>query len=59
MKIGVRFSRIKVDDGLIIEGHHRYLASLLGGVCLEVPPTKRTTANKISRREVVEIVKED
>lgn len=29
MATGIKFSNIKVADGLIIDGHHRYLASLL------------------------------
>lgn len=59
MKIGIRFSGIKVDGDLIIDGHHRYLASLLAGVCLERYPSNRTSATKVSEWEVVEFVKDD
>ena len=38
MKIGIKFSGIKVDGDLIIDGHHRYLASLLAEICPESTP---------------------
>lgn len=59
MKVGIKFSGIKVDGDLIIDGHHRYLASLLAGVCLEMHPSNRTSATKVSEWDVVEIVEDD
>jgi hypothetical protein len=59
MKIGIKFSGIKVDGDLIIDGHHRYLASLLAGVCLETLPSNRTSATKVTEWDVVEFVEED
>ena len=35
MKYGIRFSPIKVCDNLIIDGHHRYISSLLAGIEIE------------------------
>jgi hypothetical protein len=31
MTIGIKFPNIKTIDGLIVDGHHRYLASILLG----------------------------
>ena len=59
MKIGIKFSGIKVDGDLIIDGHHRYIASLLAGVCLEKYPSNKTSATKVSEWNVVEFVEED
>lgn len=59
MKIGIKFSGIKVDGNVIIDGHHRYLASLLAGVSLERYPSNRTSATKVFEWERVELVKDD
>ncbi len=34
MLVGIKFPSIKIDDNLIIDGHHRYLASLLANTDL-------------------------
>lgn len=39
MKGGIRFSNIKVENGTICDGHHRYIASLLAGVGIEIIPS--------------------
>ena len=39
MSIGIKFPSIKVDGDLIIDGHHRYLASLLAGKTLDTIPS--------------------
>ncbi len=59
MKIGIRFSGIKVADGLIIDGHHRYLASLLANFDLEQIPSSTTSATIITDWNLVEFVDED
>ena len=59
MKIGIKFSAIKVDGDLIIDGHHRYLASLLAEVCLEKHPSNRTSATKVSEWHIVEFDEDD
>jgi len=59
MKIGVKFSGIRVDGELIIDGHHRYLASLLAGVSLEMYPSIKTSATKIIEWNNVDFVKDD
>lgn len=44
MSIGIKFPSIKVDGDLIIDGHHRYLASLLVGCKLDTAPSIKTSA---------------
>jgi hypothetical protein len=44
MLVGIKFSAIKVDDNLICDGHHRYLASLLANITIEKVPTNSTSA---------------
>ena len=48
MSIGIKFPSIKVDHGLIIDGHHRYLASLLVGQKLDIAPSIKTSATIVS-----------
>ena len=59
MSIGIKFSGIKVDGDVIIDGHHRYLASLLAGVTLDKFPSSSTSATKITEWCSVEFVEED
>lgn len=47
MKIGIKFSDIKVHESVICDGHHRYLASLLANYPLDVSPSFLTSATKI------------
>ena len=44
MLVGIKFPSIKIDDNLIIDGHHRYLASLLANTDLETIPSNKTSA---------------
>lgn len=44
MLAGIKFSGIKVDNNLICDGHHRYLASLLANFSIERIPTIITPA---------------
>lgn len=39
MSFGIKFSGIKVDNNLIGDGHHRYLASLLANYAIAKIPT--------------------
>jgi hypothetical protein len=53
MKHGIRFSGIKVDGDLIIDGHHRYLAALVAGISLDIYPSSKTSATtEVSWNEV-------
>ena len=44
MLVGINFSGIKVENNLICDGHHRYLASLLANISIERIPTMITSA---------------
>ena len=55
MSIGIKFPSIKVDGDLIIDGHHRYVASLLAGKALETVPSIKTTATVVSEWNAVTI----
>lgn len=59
MIIGIKFSGIKVDGDVIIDGHHRYLASLLAGITLDIYPSNKTSATKVSDWKTVSFVEED
>ena len=59
MSIGIKFSGIKVADNLIIDGHHRYLASLLTNYELERIPSNTTSATVVTDWSLVEFVDED
>ena len=51
MLIGLTFGSISVDENVIINGHHRYLASLLTGYKLDQVAGIKTAA-KTSRLEI-------
>ncbi|MDX2173909.1 MAG: hypothetical protein SFY56_12375 [Bacteroidota bacterium] len=59
MLIGINFSSIKVADDLIIDGHHRYLASLLAGCDIERVMSNITSATKITKWNAIDYVEED
>lgn len=59
MKIGIEFSGIKVDGDLIIDGHHRYLASLIAGISLDRYPSCRTSATEVTDWSTVRLDTED
>ena len=44
MARGIKFDAIKVCDSLIIDGHHRYISSLLADVDLETLKSPKTSA---------------
>ncbi len=44
MSVGIRFSGIKVENSIIFDGHHRYLASLLAGISIERIAARNTSA---------------
>lgn len=43
----IKFSAIKVENALICDGHHRYIASLLANFTLDKVPGNITTATTI------------
>jgi hypothetical protein len=46
LKLGIKFAAIKIDDGLICDGHHRYIASLLADVDTPITKSFRTNASE-------------
>jgi hypothetical protein len=46
MKNGIQFTEIKIDDGLICDGHHRYIASLLANVNIATTHSFRTSTSQ-------------
>jgi hypothetical protein len=59
MLMGIKFSAIKVVDGLICDGHHRYLASLLAQFNIERIPTIISSATKAVDWKSVTFAEED
>jgi hypothetical protein len=59
MVIEIKFPSIKVYGDLIIDGHHRYLASLLAAVKLEKDPSNKTSATEITDWNAVVFDDED
>lgn len=47
MLAGINFSAIKVDNNLICDGHHRYLASLLANFSIERIPIISTPSTTV------------
>jgi hypothetical protein len=46
MLIGIKFDDIKICDDLIIDGHHRYLSSLITKSQINSVPGQKTSATK-------------
>jgi hypothetical protein len=59
MSIGLTFNAISVDDKLIVNGHHRYLASVLVGYKLDQIPCPKTSAKEAIDWKLVKLVDED
>ncbi|MFN5850144.1 MAG: hypothetical protein ACK43K_16770, partial [Chitinophagales bacterium] len=59
MKFGIRFDDIKIEKGLIIDGHHRYISSLIAGIELKSIVSARTTATIEYNWESVNFVNEE
>lgn len=56
---GIKFNDIKVCGKLIIDGHHRYVSSLLAGVKLDKAESYRTMATNEYDWRDVEFVEEE
>jgi hypothetical protein len=55
MQNGERFSELKIADGMIINGHHRYLCLHVSGIKAETVPYVRSSATRIVPWNEVEI----
>lgn len=51
--VGIRFSPIKVDGNVLIDGHHRYIASLMAGSVIACSPSVKTAATNVIAWELV------
>lgn len=59
MKLNIMFPTIRVHDQAIIEGHHRYLASLLAGYNIDYGQGLRSQAKKNILWSKVQLLDED
>ena len=59
MSGGIKFAGIKIDDNLICDGHHRYIASLLANFQIETLQGKRTSATSVINWQSVDFVEDD
>lgn len=46
MCFNIKFDAIKLCDNLIIDGHHRYLSSLISGFKIDIIPSYKTAATR-------------
>ncbi|EIJ38950.1 hypothetical protein JoomaDRAFT_1952 [Galbibacter orientalis DSM 19592] len=56
---GIKFDDIKVHDTLIINGHHRYISSLLANIKLDEAKSSKTSATNEYDWKDVDFVKEE
>ena len=59
MSAGIKFSGIKIENSLICDGHHRYIASILADFPLERIPGNITSATTTVHWESVIFEDED
>ena len=59
MIYGIKFDDIKVHDNLIIDGHHRYVSSLLANFTLNTVKSSKTSATIDYDWKDVEFVEEE
>lgn len=59
MLLGIKFDDIKIDDNLIIDGHHRYVSSILSNIKLGCVKSSKTSATIEYNWENVEFVNEE
>jgi hypothetical protein len=59
MKMDIKFHGIKVDGNIIIDGYHRYVASLLAGIELEIHPSRLAPAKIIYDWKDVQLIDEE
>ena len=59
MKLNLKFGSIQVDNDVIIDSHHRYVASLLANYTLERVPGLRSQAKKVVDWSKITLVVDD
>lgn len=56
---GIKFTEIKVYDNLVIDGHHRYISSLLANKNINTIPTLKPSKTKTITWKTIEFVDEE
>ena len=56
---GLKFDDIKIFDNMVIDGHHRYISSLLANKTIGNVPAHRTSATKTYEWKDVEFVDDE
>ena len=59
MSCGIKFDDIKICDNLIIDGHHRYLSSLLTNFNIGQVSSQKTSATKQVEWNIIEFDEND
>lgn len=59
MLAGIKFSGIRIENNLICDGHHRYLASLLANFIIERIPSISTSATTVADWQSVVFEEDD
>lgn len=59
MLLGIKFPSIKIHGDLIIDGHHRYLASILADKTIETSPSGKSSAITVTKWSEVILISED
>jgi len=59
MSNGIKFDSIKICDNLIIDGHHRYISSILAGIELDKVKSSKTSATIEYKWLEVDFVEEE
>ena len=59
MQIGIQFAAIKIFEDLIIDGHHRYIASIISKTKISQIYTLKPTTIHVYPWEEIEFVDED
>lgn len=59
MTLGIHFPNIRIAGDVLVNGHHRYLASILAKIPIDRSPTILPEANDITNWKSVEFDLED
>ena len=59
MSSGIKFSEIKVEKGVICDGHHWYISSLSAGIIIDKIATSSTSATMVTSWKSVSFEEKD
>lgn len=59
MSHNIKFDEIKVVENLVIDGHHRYLSSLIVGIDIGITATRKTSSTKTFDWQNIELDEND